>query len=294
MTAQKHQGCDGSDPIGPGRVPDALIDAVLDGDIDAARSKILYEHLAKTPDAAREVAATERAIEALKAPIHTPDMSYLVLSQLGGRHGFTTAAGRRQLWITRIAAAAVLVLTVGGAFAVQRFVPQAAHLVHHPTPVSDVVAAVPEPATQIAGIRTQITCGLDDFSGLTNFARVCMAPKSVEVVAVASEESSPITIIVMQRTAPAMNGQVKFATDDSAAFDQFAALHNSKSEFLMASYAQSPRPDESLAMWGATSGSAHVEPMMLLTPAAAFDWVGLGDGFASTRGNRSDSSSLYR
>mgnify|MGYP003120563941 CR=1 FL=1 len=48
--------------FGAGRVPDELIDAILDGEVGPTDSKALFEQLRSNPDAAGDLNATRRAI----------------------------------------------------------------------------------------------------------------------------------------------------------------------------------------------------------------------------------------
>lgn len=285
MTERVSQGA--SDPFGPGRVPDELIDAVLDGSVDIERSRQLFKRLSTSPEAAREVASTQRAIDALRSPVRSPDLSGRVLGELARRHGFMTPAMRRHVWMRRVAAAAALLVVVGGAFAVQRFVPEAANLMPKATPVSDVVASVPEPTAQIAGFKTQITCGLDELASLSTLARTCSrsrsASDSAAVCEVAFEPSADepmVTMVVLQRTAPRPEAMASLAAAErgTPTAEQFLAMPMGKADLSWA-YARSARPGEAeqaSAMWGAASGSARIEPMMLVVPSSGFEWVGLG------------------
>ena len=287
MTASSGQGGAGAEHIGPGRVPDELIDAVLDGGMEGESSKRLFSELIELPDAAREVASTQRAIDALKAPVRTPDMATRVLNQVGRCHGFTNTTERRHAWWGRVAAAAALVVTVGGAFAVQRFAPNAASLVEQPTPVGDLVAAVPEPGSQLAGFRAQLTCGLDELPVLAALAQPVKVACDVEVVATASDASASaddeITIIVMHRTQPTAGalGYVSGVKDDSLTLPDVWAM------------AQSPRPLEfSDVAWAPGSGTARVQPVMLVTPA--LDWSTIGQDFAPLPSASSGAFAPYR
>ncbi|MCA9294257.1 MAG: hypothetical protein KDA20_10625 [Phycisphaerales bacterium] len=294
MTERLSQG----EQFDPGRVPDELIDAVLDGSADIEHSRTLFKQLSQSPDAAREVASTQRAIEALRSPVRTPDLSGRVLGELARRHGFTTPAMRRQVWMRRVAAAAALVVVVGGAFAVQRFVPEAATLLPQATPVSDVVAAVPEPTTQIAGFKARITCGLDDLPTLSTLARTCTgAQQACDEVVVACDADSrasdgdepAFTMVVLQRTAPRrpVAQPVAMGQGMTPTTEQFLALPHGKADLAWA-HAKSMRPttgqdtyaQDTYAMWGPASGASRVEPMMLVSPTATFDWIGLSGELA--------------
>lgn len=125
---------------------DDLVDAVFDNELPAEKTKDVHASLRAHPDIARDAVMTRRALEALRRPVSTPDLSGSILDALDGKrpleHG--DVIGRLRVW--RYAAAAALLLMVAGAFTIQRMSPEVTHLVGTPEdrPMGTLAATLPE------------------------------------------------------------------------------------------------------------------------------------------------------
>jgi hypothetical protein len=100
-----------------------LVDDLLDGELPRERSRAIFERLCDEPEAARELASTQRAIDALAEPVQTPDFVSGVIDEVQRRRGFVSARGRQRLWATRAAIAASIAMLAGAGFMVQRHWP---------------------------------------------------------------------------------------------------------------------------------------------------------------------------
>ncbi|MBL0927091.1 MAG: hypothetical protein IBJ11_05490 [Phycisphaerales bacterium] len=74
--------------------------------------------------APREPAFRDRALEALRKPVHAPDLSRQILDRVGVRRRWLTRRAIRQLTWKRGILGAALVLALGGAFLAQRVAPE--------------------------------------------------------------------------------------------------------------------------------------------------------------------------
>lgn len=133
----------GRDDFGPGRVPDDLIDAILDGEVGPSDSKALFEQLRRNPDASGDLNATRRAIGALRQPLETPDFADRVLETVGTkRGGWLSGRDRRRIGFGRVAAAAAVVALIGGMYAFERARPGALDLSDRPSAVAGLASEV--------------------------------------------------------------------------------------------------------------------------------------------------------
>lgn len=134
----------------PGRIPESLIDAVLDGSVDDRTRREVARALRHDPRRRQDVEETVEVIDAMRMPIECPDFSGTVLERLDRKHRFLPARVRRSLRQARLGlglAAMVALVAVAGA---QRFVPRLASIAPPPTPVSDVAQAVRADACRAA------------------------------------------------------------------------------------------------------------------------------------------------
>ncbi|MFU8830031.1 MAG: anti-sigma factor family protein [Phycisphaerales bacterium] len=137
--------------FGAGRVPDELIDAILDGEVDRADSREMFERLRSDPSVAGDLNATRRAIGALKKPVAAPDFTDRVLGEVAKkRGGWLSHRDRRRVGYGRIAAAALVVLTVGGLYTVERMKPGTLEVVEQPRALAGLADSVSSQSAQIA------------------------------------------------------------------------------------------------------------------------------------------------
>lgn len=135
----------------PGRIPESLIDSVLDGAVDERTRREVARALRHDPRRRRDVAETIEALHALRTPVDCPDLTDGVLRSLDRRRRFLSPAARRTVRRTRTAGMAVALLALLGVAGAQRAMPRLASIGAQPTPVTDVARAVQADTTQAAG-----------------------------------------------------------------------------------------------------------------------------------------------
>jgi len=163
---------DGDQQPDPSRIPDHLIDAFLDGDLDDRTSRSLRNALRKDLDACERVARTRRMIDELRSAPDAPDLSGSILSEVNRRRRFMTPGWRRFVSVGRLAVAAGIVLFVGMVAIAQRYGNPS--LTPTPRPLTEVAQAVPDVAAEAVGAvqvaisepATQMRVELVEGSGL--------------------------------------------------------------------------------------------------------------------------------
>lgn len=137
----------------PGRIPESLIDSVLDGSVDERTKREVARALRHDPRRRQDVAETMEAISVMRrlGPDECPDLSASVLATLDRRHGFLSARARRFVKRARVSAGATLLVALIAVAGVQRGMPRLATLGTPPTPVNDVAQAVQSETVQAAG-----------------------------------------------------------------------------------------------------------------------------------------------
>ncbi len=125
----------------PGRIPDHLVDRFFDRELTRAESASLFEALRSDPAAAREIVGTQRAIDALRQPLKTPDLSRSILARVDRHSPLLTRRSVRHVRVGRLVSAACLLLIIAGAFIAQRTHPQVVNLGgERPAPVADLAS----------------------------------------------------------------------------------------------------------------------------------------------------------
>ena len=132
-----------TDPTGrPGSVSREELDRLFDREMPADERRRLSSRLRREPDRLDEVIDTRRAINSLRAPLKSPDLTDAVLGQVSKRRGFLSANLRRRVRTGRWAVAAMFVLSLGVVALAHRALPGRLDLTPGPTPVSDLSDAV--------------------------------------------------------------------------------------------------------------------------------------------------------
>lgn len=141
----------GRDDFGAGRVPDDLIDAILDGEVGREDSKALFAKLSADPEAAGDLNATRRAIGALREPVRGPDFTDRVLQTVGQkRGGWLSGRDRRLVTFGRIAAGIAVVALIGGMYAMERARPGTLDVSGQPRAVAGLTNSLSESSSQFA------------------------------------------------------------------------------------------------------------------------------------------------
>lgn len=166
------------DSFGAGRVPDELIDAILDGEVDRADSRELFETLRSDPGAAGDLNATRRAIGQLKKPVATPDFAERVLGEVAKRRGgWLSHRDRRLVGFGRLAAGVAIVLTIGGLYMLERMKPGTLEVAEQPRAMAGLADSVSSQSAQLV-MQTQQDVACLNGSAL-NIAQLLGAPAPV-------------------------------------------------------------------------------------------------------------------
>jgi hypothetical protein len=141
----------------PGRIPESLIHAALDGEVsDDMRSEIA-DALKYDKTRKQELFDTVDAIEALRSDVQMPDFSTAVLGELDRQQRFIPASWQRLVRNGRMGVAAALLLTLFCVAGLQRIYPRLATIGHQETPVRDIASAVESETSQVQEqIREQV------------------------------------------------------------------------------------------------------------------------------------------
>lgn len=151
----------------PGRIPESLIDSVLDGAVDERTRREVARALRYDPRQRRDVAETMEALSALRGPVPCPDLSAGVLSTLDRRHRFLSPRARRLVRRTRVSGMMLVLIGLIGVAGVQRAVPRFASLSAQPTPLTDVARAVQADTAHAAGqVRDHVRSMQDSMPSL--------------------------------------------------------------------------------------------------------------------------------
>ena len=144
----------------PGRIPESLINAAIDGELNDDIQREIAQALSYDPVRKQELIDTSDAINALQMPISMPDFSDSVLARADRRRRFIPAAWRKHVRTGRLAIAAMLLLTLMSVATLQRIYPRLTTLASHPTPVLDIEQAMEHDTTQIAESVNERVAGL--------------------------------------------------------------------------------------------------------------------------------------
>lgn len=135
----------------PGRIPESLIDAALDGEIsDQMQSEIAHALQYDTHRRA-ELLETADAVRALDlGEIPMPDMQCAVLNRLDGHNRFIPRSMRKKVRTGRIAIAAGVLFGLMLVAGLQAMYPRLSTLGTQSTPVHDVASAIQSDTQQVA------------------------------------------------------------------------------------------------------------------------------------------------
>lgn len=134
----------------PGRIPESLIDAAMDGELDPAIQKEIGNALQYDPARRQEFHDTRDAINALRMPIESPDLSDQVLERAHRHRRFIPRKLRQQVRAGRVGMAALLLVTLLGVATLQRMYPRLTTIASQPTPVANIESAIETDGRQLA------------------------------------------------------------------------------------------------------------------------------------------------
>jgi hypothetical protein len=134
----------------PGRIPESLIDAAMDGELDAEIQKEIGHALNYDPVRKQQFHDTRDAINALRMPIDSPDLSDRVLERAHRHRRFIPSKLRQQVRTGRVVMAALLLTTLLGVAGLQRAFPRLTTFGAQSTPVANIESAVEQSGQQLA------------------------------------------------------------------------------------------------------------------------------------------------
>lgn len=144
--------------LADGAIPDDLVDRMLDGEVDPIKSREVLGAIRADREASQRLDSSNRILRSLKQDrksIACPDFSARVLARVSAHSGLFSKTGFSRMLAYRYAAAATLLLAIGGVFVAQRVAPEAVRLSPEPTPLTRVVEAMPtESAGMLSGVKS--------------------------------------------------------------------------------------------------------------------------------------------
>ncbi len=155
----------------PGRIPESLINAAIDGELNEDIQREIARALQYDPVRKQELLDTSKAINALQMPIEAPDLTDAILMRADRHRRFIPATWRRHVRAGRLGIAAVLLLTLMSIAGLQKLYPRLTTIASHPTPVLNVEEAIEQDADEFA-------------SALTNEARVIYSSVANPIVGI--------------------------------------------------------------------------------------------------------------
>ncbi len=139
----------------PGRIPESLIDAAIDGELCEDMQREIAHALNYDPIRKQELLDTSDAISALQMPISTPDFSDAILTRADRHRRFIPAAWRTHVRVGRLGIAAGLLVTLMTVAGLQKMYPRLTTIAAHQTPVLDVEQAMEHDANTFVDCVTE-------------------------------------------------------------------------------------------------------------------------------------------
>ncbi len=139
----------------PGRIPESLIDAAIDGELCEDMQREIAHALNYDPIRKQELLDTSDAINALQMPISTPDFSDAILTRADRHRRFIPAAWRTHVRVGRMGIAAGLLVTLMTVAGLQKMYPRLTTIAAHQTPVLDVEQAMEHDANTFVDCVTE-------------------------------------------------------------------------------------------------------------------------------------------
>lgn len=168
----------------PGHVPpDALIDALFDGELSASARREVLGAVRHDPHARRELERTARVLAALRAPPEAPDLTGAILARADRRRRFVPGRLRRLTKVGRAGVVAFALLVMLGVAAGRRAWPERLALANDRTPLADMNDALRQDAAEgVTAIRAGILQVRMSFDGIAD-AEPCAGRLHVETSA---------------------------------------------------------------------------------------------------------------
>lgn len=133
----------------PGRIPESLIHAALDGEVSDDMQREIADALKYDRTRHSELLETADAIRALRSEVDAPDFATSVLGQLDRSSRFIPSSWQRLVRNGRMGIAAALLLSLVCVAGLQRLYPRLTTIGAQDTPVRNVAQAVETDASRV-------------------------------------------------------------------------------------------------------------------------------------------------
>jgi hypothetical protein len=134
----------------PGRIPESLIDAAMDGELNPDIQREVGQALQYDPERRQQLHETRDAINALRIPVEMPDLSDRVLERANRHRRFLPRKLRAYVRAGRMGMAALLLVGLLAVAGLQRMYPRLTTIAAQQTPVHDLETAVERDSSQLA------------------------------------------------------------------------------------------------------------------------------------------------
>jgi hypothetical protein len=155
----------------PGRIPESLIDAALDGELCDRMSDEIAHALRYDKQRRAELLETTEAIRSMRdEDLGVPDFQLSVLNALDKHDKFIPRTLRKSVRLGRLAVAAGFLLGLMGVAALQSLYPRLTSISAPDTPVLNVTQSIEDDATHLARqVETKLESARANLSPLTTF-----------------------------------------------------------------------------------------------------------------------------
>ena len=140
-----------------GRIPDSLIDAVIDGDLDTRAQREILAAARRHPEQRRELAETTELLRAFRTPVAAPDLTDAIVREANRRRRYIPARVQRLVTRSRLAVAASVLLALTAYVGATRVFPDSSLFQSRNAPVSQVAEHVAADAGQFASVASTLT-----------------------------------------------------------------------------------------------------------------------------------------
>lgn len=134
----------------PGRIPESLIDAAMDGELNPDIQREIGHALQYDHERRQQLHETRDAINALRLPVEMPDLSDRVLERANRHRRFLPRKIRAYVRAGRTGMAALLLVGLLAVAGLQRMYPRLTTIAAQQTPVHDLETAVERNSNQFA------------------------------------------------------------------------------------------------------------------------------------------------
>lgn len=143
-----------------GRIPDSLIDAVIDGEVDDRARREILSAARRHPQQRRELAETTSLLEALRSPVAGPDLTDAIVAEAHRRRRYIPARVQRMVTRSRLAVAASVLLALMCYVGASRAFPDAGLFNTSPAPIARVAESVASDAQRAMTSVTEVRAAI--------------------------------------------------------------------------------------------------------------------------------------